>query len=124
MFFLNLGAGEFFALLGLASGLITALYFLDRSRPKLIVSTLRFWSQNVAPATRRSRYHVQDPWSLLLQLLSLTLLLLAIAQLEWGKRERALRNHVLLLDTSSASAQSTANGTILDEEKRLAREYL
>ncbi|HEX4773485.1 MAG TPA: VWA domain-containing protein [Bryobacteraceae bacterium] len=124
MFFLNLGAGEFFALLGVAAGLITALYFLDRSRPKLIVSTLRFWPQNGSPATRRSRYHVQDPWSLLLQLVSLTLLLLAIAQLEWGKRERPLRNHVLLLDTSSASAQNAANGTVLDDEKRLAREYL
>jgi Mg-chelatase subunit ChlD len=124
MFFLNLGAGEFFVLLGAAASVITALYFLDRSRPKLVVSTLRFWSQSTAPATARSRYHVQDPWSLLLQLLSLTLLLLAIAQLEWGKREHSLRNHVLLMDTSSASAQKTGNGVIIDEERRLAREYL
>jgi Ca-activated chloride channel homolog len=124
MFFLNLGAGEFFALLGVVGGLVTALYFLEHSRRKRVVSTLRFWTGRGAAQSRRSRYRVQDPWSLLLQLLSLTLLLLAIAQLEWGARERTQRNHVLLLDTSSASAQSMADGTVLDSEKRMVRQYL
>jgi Ca-activated chloride channel family protein len=124
MFFLNLGAGEFFALLGVVGGLVTALYLLDRSRRKRVVSTLRFWTGRGAAQSRRSRYRVQDPWSLLLQLVSFTLLLLAIAQLEWGARERTLRNHVLLLDTSSASGQNTADGTVLDIEKRMVRQYL
>lgn len=124
MFFLNLGVGEFFVLLGAAASVITALYLLDRNRSKLLVSTLRFWPESGAAAIHRSRYRVQDPWSLLLQLLSLALLLLAIADLEWGRREGAVRNHVLVLDTSSASAERTANGTVLEEEKRKAREYL
>ena len=40
MFFLNLTAGEFFTLLGAVGGLITALYLLDQSKRKKVVSTL------------------------------------------------------------------------------------
>jgi len=44
MFFLNLSMGEFFTLLGVVGGLVTALYLLDKSKRKKVVSTLRFWT--------------------------------------------------------------------------------
>src|SRR4051794_26136694 len=100
MFFLNLTAGEFFALLSTLGGLVTALYLLDRSRRKKIVSTLRFWPPAVAADEQTRRRHMHQPWSLILQLVSLALLLLAIAQLQWRSRAGRSRDHVLLLDTS------------------------
>ena len=124
MFFLNLTAGEFLTLLGALSGLITTLYLLDRTRRKKVVSTLRFWNPAFAAEQQQSRKRVREPWSLLLQLLSLLLLLLAIAQLEWGTREGRGRDHVLLLDTSSSSGQANSDGTVLDREKAVAQQYL
>ncbi|MDQ2774699.1 MAG: VWA domain-containing protein [Acidobacteriota bacterium] len=124
MFFLNLSAGEFFALLGSLGGLIAALYLLDRSRRKKVVSTLRFWTPGGRVEQRRKRRHVLEPWSLLLQLASLTLLLLAIAQVQWGSRAGIGRDHVLLLDTSSASAGRVREGTVMSKEKALAKKYL
>ena len=62
--------------------------------------------------------------ALLLQLLGMALLLLAIAQLEWGARGRTGQDHVLLLDTSAWSAARSNSGTVLDREKRIARNYV
>lgn len=123
MFFLNLTLGEFFLLLGTLGGLITALYLLDRRKRKKVVSTLRFWTPAITAEQRQSRRRMREPWSLVLQLLSLLCLLLAIAQLQWGNRHRA-RDHVLLLDTSSWAGERTADGTLLDREKTVARRYL
>ncbi len=124
MFFLNLTAGEFFTLLTALGGLITALYLLDRTKRKKIVSTLRFWTPALTAEDRRRRKRMREPWSLILQLVSLVLLLLAIAQLQWGRRNRHGRDHVLLLDTSSWAGERTDQGTLLDREKALAREYV
>jgi hypothetical protein len=124
MFFLNLSLGEFFTLLGVVGGLITALYLLDKSKRKKVVSTLRFWTPARSAEELQSRRRMRDPWSLLLQLLGLVLLLLAIAQLQWGSKRWRGHDHVLLLDTSAWSAAKTASGTVLDEEKRLALDYL
>jgi VWA domain-containing protein/aerotolerance regulator-like protein len=124
MFFLNLTAGEFLTLLGALGGIVTALYLLDRAKRKKIVSTLRFWTPAVRVEERRSRKRMHEPLSLVLQLLSLSLLLLAIAELQWGRRERRERNHILLLDTSAWSAQRSGRGTLLDKEKQIARRYL
>ncbi len=124
MFFLNLTAGEFLALFGTLAGLITALYLLDRSKRKKVVSTLRFWTAALTAEEQHRRKRMREPWSLLLQLVSLLLLLLAIAQLQWGTRERRGRDHVLLLDTSSWAAENTGGGTLLDTEKRTAEQYL
>lgn len=120
MFFLNLTAGEFVALLGALGGLITTLYLLDRSRRKKIVSTLRFWHPALASQRRQSRKHVSEPWSLVLQLVSLLLLLLAIAQLQWGTRQGRGRDHVILLDTSSWSEEAT----VLAREKIAAQQFI
>jgi len=126
MFFLNLSAGEFLALLGALGGLVTALYFLDRTRRKKIVSTLRFWTPAHSAEQQQSRRRVNDPWSLLLQLAGLLLLLLAMAELEWGTRERLGRDHVLLVDSSAWSADTAAGTreTVLAREKVVAGQYL
>lgn len=124
MFFLNLSLGEFLGLLGVVSAAVTALYLLDRAKRKKVVSTLRFWRPAVTADERQSRKRMREPWSLLLQLLGMVLLLLAIAQLQWGSRGLSGRDHVLLLDTSAWSAARSASGTVLDLEKRAARRYL
>jgi hypothetical protein len=124
MFFLNLSATEFFTALGVLGGLTTALYLLDRRRRTRVVSTLRFWTD--AQSTREShrRKRVREPWSLFLQMASLLLLLLAIAQLQLGPREHRSRDHVLLLDTSAWGAQRSGSATLLDREKAMAERYL
>src|SRR5438445_4146378 len=124
MFFLNLSAGEFFALLATLGGAITALYLLDRTKRKKIVSTLRFWTSASQSQDQRNRRRMREPWSLILQLAGLVLLLLAAAQLQWGSRERRGRDHVVLLDTSAWSGQQLDRGTLLDREKSLFSEYL
>ena len=124
MFFLNLSLGEFLTLLGALSGLITALYFFDRARRRKTVSSLRFWVPEGASEAQQSRRRVREPWSLILQLASLLLLLLALAQLQWGTRSRRGQDHVLLMDTSSWARSHAASQTVLDQEKQTARAYL
>jgi hypothetical protein len=124
MFFLNLSLGEFLTLLGALSGVITALYLLDRSKKKKTVSTLRFWVDAARVDERSRRKRIREPWSFLLQLAGILLLLLAIAQLQLGSREWAGRNHVLVLDTSSWTAQKSGKGILLDAVKRRALQYL
>ena len=124
MFFLNLSAGEFLALLGSLGGIVTALYLLDRAKRKRVVSTLRFWTSALAADDQQRRKRMNQPWSLLLQLLSLTCLLLAIAQLNWGTRETRGRDHVLLVDTSAWSGEELAGGALLGRERQAAQSYL
>jgi hypothetical protein len=124
MFFLNLSFGEFLTLLGALSGIVTALYLLDRAKRKKVVSSLRFWVAAPRVDERQRRKRIREPWSLLLQLISLLLLLLAIAQLQWGSREHSGRNHVIVLDTSSWMAQRNGNATLLDAAKMRAKEYV
>ncbi len=116
MNFLNLSPAEFFVLLGTASAFITALYLLDRNKKRRVVSTLRFWAASTEAEEQKNRKRVREPWSLLLQLVALLCLCLAIAQIHWGGAQRPVRNHVLLIDTSSAS--------VLTDEKTLARQYV
>lgn len=124
MFFLNLSLPEFLAIAGAVSGLITVLYFFDRSKRKKTVSTLRFWTAAIGAEQQKRRKSVRQPWSLLLQLLSILLLLLAIARLQWGSWNSETRNTVLLLDTSSSAAWKSGAGAVLDREKVLAKQYL
>src|SRR5271157_5097245 len=123
MFFSNLSLGEFLTLLGAVSGIVTALYLLDRAKRKKVVSTLHFWTAATRAEEEQSRRRVRDPWSLLLQIFSMLCLLLAIAQLEWGTRERRGHDHVLLLDTSSWMA-STAGGGLMPQARRRAAQYV
>src|SRR6185295_14981188 len=124
MYFLNLSLLQFLAVFGSISAISVALYLLDRSRRKLVVSTLRFWLAAEQPAVAARRRRIQQPWSLLLQLVSMALLLLAIAQLRLGSPARAGRDHVIVLDTSSWMAARSGNRTLMDLAKQRARQYL
>jgi hypothetical protein len=124
LYFLNLSLLQFLAVFGAVSAVSVALYLLDRSRRKLVVSTLRFWMAAEHPAAASRRPRVQQPWSLLLQLASMALLLLAIAQLRLGAPEQAGRDHVIVLDTSAWMAGRAANRTLMDVARERARQYL
>ena len=50
MYFLNLTLAQFLTVFGIISVVSVALYLLDRSRRKLVVSTLRFWVAAEQPA--------------------------------------------------------------------------
>ena len=128
MFFLNLSLGEFLALLGSASAIVVALYLFDRSRRRQVVATLRFWAPAEQPVTATRRRRIQQPWSLLLQLISIALLLAAIAQLRIGSQGAVPFDHILVLDTSAWMGARAARGprgtTLMDEARARARAWI
>src|SRR5438067_37560 len=124
MYFLNLSFIQFLAVFGSISAISVALYLLDRSRRKQVVSTLRFWVAAEQPAVAARRRRIQQPWSLLLQLIGMALLLLAIGQLRLGAPALAGRDHVIVLDTSSWMAARSGNRTLMDVGRERARQYL
>ena len=127
MYFLNLSLGQFLALFGAVSAVMIALYLLDRSRRRQVVSTLRFWVAAEQPPVITRRRHIQQPLSLILQLVSMALLLLAIAQLRWGAQSAAPRDHVLILETSAwmaAQPASRTRATLMEQAQERARVYL
>ncbi|HEY6391681.1 MAG TPA: VWA domain-containing protein, partial [Bryobacteraceae bacterium] len=124
MFFLNLSLPEFLAVLGSLSGVVVALYLLDRMRKKHIVATLRFFAAAEKTPVLKHRRKLQQPWSLLLQLLSLLLLLLAIAQLRLGSPARASRDHVLILDSSAWMGARAGQARMIDQARAAARSYV
>ena len=124
MFFLNLSLPEFLALLGSLSGVMVTLYLLDRMRKKHTVATLRFFNASEKPPVLKHRRRLQQPWSLVLQLVSLLLLLLAIAQLRWGSPARSSRDHILIIDTSAWMAARSGQVRLIDQARAAARSYL
>jgi hypothetical protein len=124
MYFLNLSLAQFLAIFGSVSAVAVALYLLDRSRRKQVVSTLRFWlaAENPAVAARRKR--IQQPWSLILQLASMALLLLAIAQLRLGTPAQPGRDHVVILETSAWMGARSGNLTLMDLARERALRYV
>ncbi|SPE25003.1 exported hypothetical protein [Candidatus Sulfopaludibacter sp. SbA3] len=66
MYLLNLTLFQFLAVMGSLGALSVALYLLDRSRRRQVVSTLRFWVAAEQPAVAARRRHINQPWSLLL----------------------------------------------------------
>ena len=122
---LNLALGQLLGLfLPLAAGLV-ALYFYDRSRRRVLVSTLRFWPRRPAPAVRQRHKRIQHPLSLALQLIALMLLLLAIADPRPDAVGAASQSRAILLDTSSSMELSDENGQqLMDQAKALALAYL
>lgn len=124
MFFFNLSLFEFLGAFAAVSGVVVALYLLDRSKQRHTVASFRFWSAATMPTEQRQRKRIQQPWSLLLQLISLLLLLLAIAQLRWGTTESGARDHVLVLDTSAWMAARSANGVYMDQARTAALAWL
>jgi len=129
MFFLNLSLPEFLAILGSLSGVVVALYLLDRMRKHHTVATLRFFAAAEKPPVLKHRRKLQQPWSLLLQLISLLLLLLAMAQLRLGSPARYSRDHVLILDTSAWMAARIGdarpgNVRLIDRARLAADNYV
>jgi hypothetical protein len=124
MYLLNLSFFQFLAVFGSIGAVSVALYLLDRSRRKQVVSTLRFWVAAEQPAVAARRRHINQPWSLLLQLASMALLLIAIAQLRFGTPAQAGRDHVIVLDTSSWMLARSGRGTLMDVARQRARQYL
>ena len=124
MFFLNLSLLEFIGVLGTLSSVVVALYLLDRVRNKHVVPTLRFFQTAEKPPEQKHRRKLQQPWSLILQLLSLLLLLLAIAQLRLGSPDRSARDHVLILDSSAWMAARNGQLRLIDQARAAARHYI
>ena len=124
MFFLNLSLPEFLAILGSLSGIVVALYLLDRMRKHHTVATLRFFAAAEKPPVLKHRRKLQQPWSLLLQLISLLLLLLAIAQLRLGSPARSSRDHVLILDSSAWMAARFGQTRLIDRARLAADNYV
>lgn len=124
MYLLNLSLAQFLAVFGGVSAIAVALYLLDRSRRKQVVSTLRFWVSADQPTVVARRRRIQQPWSLLLQLVSMALLLLAVAQLRFGTPAAAGRDHILLLETSAWMGARSGRRTLMDVARDRARQYL
>jgi hypothetical protein len=128
MYFPNLSLVQFLALFGAISIPTVLLYLLGRSRRKQVVATLRFWVAAQEPAVVERRKKIQQPLSLILQLVSMLLLLLAIAQLRLGTPLATPRDHVMILDTSAWMAagvgSATRRVTLMDEARNKARAYL
>jgi len=124
MNFLNLGLGELLGLVGAISAGVVALYLLDRSKRRQLVATLRFWSAADVRTELKHRRRIQQPWSLLLQLISLALLLTAIAGPQLGIFDATGRDHVIVLDTSAWMGSRAGRGILMDQAKADARAYL
>ncbi len=130
MSLLNLTLGQLLSVLAPVAAVVVALYLYDRTRRRQIVSTLRFFREmSRAPVfTRRKKIH--QPWSLLMQLVCVALLLLAIAGPECCGRADAGRDHVLILETSawmnsSGPASSSGNRLpLMAAARRGALDYL
>lgn len=124
MSLLNLSFPELVALFSSLSAVLVTLYLLDRSRRKQVVATLRFWKNAENVRTLKQKRRIQQPWSLVLQLLSIILLLLAISQLQWGDSAARIRDHVLILDTSTWMGARTERGSVMDDARLAALAYL
>jgi hypothetical protein len=124
MEFLNLSLGQLVALFGVLGAGVVALYLLDRSRRRQMVATLRFWTTSDAPTESRHRRRIRQPWSLLLQLVSILLLLLAISQMRWTGSQNPARDHVLLLDASAWTGAKAQRGILLDQAKTAALAFV
>ncbi|MGH9671743.1 MAG: BatA domain-containing protein, partial [Bryobacteraceae bacterium] len=124
MFFVNLSLAEFLALFTAVSAAVVALYMLDRSRRRLTVATLRFWNPAQHPVETTRRRRIRQWASLLLQIAGIACLLLALAQLRWGRPDAGARDHVLILDTSAWMGARTSQGPLIDRARAAATAYL
>ncbi len=130
MSFLNLTLPELLAVFTAITAVVVTLYMLDRVRRRHVVSSLRFFNVVGQSPETQHRRRIQQPLSLLLQLASLTLLLLAAAEVRCGPGPESGRDHVLVLDTSAwmsaASPRSSAARplTLIEETRAAARRWL
>ena len=123
MNFLNLSLGELMGLAGAISAGVVALYLLDRSKRRQVVATLRFWTAADSRTEMKHRKRIQQPWSLLLQLLSLLFLVIALAGPRLGTDDKG-RDHVVILDTSAWMGARLGRTILIDEARAAARAYI
>lgn len=123
MEFLGLGLFQFLAAAAAVSAVVVALYYLDRGRRRVRVSSFRFWSDARMDRHPLPRRRIQQPWSLLLQVLALLCLLAALADIRWRADRFQPLDHVLVLDASSAMLARDDGRTLLDRAKDLAIRY-
>ena len=71
----------------------------------------------------KHRKRIQQPWSLLLQLLSLLFLVIALAGPRLGSDDKG-RDHVVILDTSAWMGARTGRTILMDEARAAARAYV
>jgi len=121
--FLNLSLGELIGIGGAISAAVVALYLLDKSKHRHVVATLRFWTPADSRTEMKHRRRIQQPWSLLLQIVSLLCLLIALAGPVLGPSDSS-RDHVLILDTSAWMAARTGRATLSDEARAAALAYV
>ncbi len=118
---LNLTLGQFLITFGGVAAVAVALYLLDRTKKRHVVSTLRFWVTPGQPAPVSRNRRIQQKVSFLMQLLGMLLLMLAIAEFQFGGGFSKRRDHVLVLDSSawmSAALPGGAKGTTLMDAAR------
>jgi hypothetical protein len=123
MSLLSLSAAEFAAIFGTVAAVLVTLYLLDRSRRRITAATLRFWKASASSPRQTHKRRIQQPWSLILQLASAALLLLAIGELVLGSRAHG-RDHILILDTSAWMGARTSHGTLMDDARAGALAYV
>ncbi len=111
MNWLALSPYEVAALWSAMAALATWLYLHARLPVRRRVSTLYFWASMPATA-RQKRRRIRDPWALAAQLLFLLLLIVALANLEWGVASEG-RRVAIVLDTSIWSQEQAPGATPL-----------
>lgn len=124
MFLLNLTFVQFGALFAASAAVVVALYLFQRSRRKQTVATLRFFVNADQPVTTQRRRRIHEKLSLFLQLASIALLLLAIAQLRLGGVLARPSDHVLVLDTSAWMNAAPGGKRVMDDAKSRALAYV
>ncbi len=79
-----------------------------------------------APSAARRKRRINQPWSLLLQLAALCLLVLAIAELQFGGGRNGIHHHVLILDSSAwmNSVRPGSSRTLMEEARADAERWL
>jgi hypothetical protein len=121
--FLNLSLGELIGIAGAVSAGVVALYLLDKSKRHQVVASLRFWMPADSRTEMKHRKRIQQPWSLLLQILSLICLIIALAGPRLGTDDSGL-DHVLLLDTSAWMGARVNRTNLMDEARNSALAYV
>src|ERR1035437_9395473 len=96
-----------------------ARVLLDRSKRRQVVATLRFWAAADSRTEMKHRKRIQQPWSLLLQLLSLLFLLIALAGPRLGPDDRVMLVRADALATPVTAFE--ADRKVLEDAIRLSQ---
>lgn len=108
----------------LAAVLVILPYLWGRSRRRVLVPSLKLWSQLCPGRPVQQRWRVTELWSLLLQLLATTLLVLASAGILLKPGGRTPRDHVVVIDTSAWMASRPEKTPLLEVARQLAWRYV